>query len=154
MSDQPPGNSPPRAREAVAAGKAWRPAVSKADDLADVYAICEAAHDKKAENVVALDVSNVSSIADTFVLATGTSDRHVRAVTDAVHEATRRLGAKPLGTEGYEEARWVLVDYGQTIVHIFQRETREHYDLERLWSDATQLEVPSPEPPPGPGELP
>lgn len=103
--------------------------------------IAEAALDKKAEDLVALDVREQSSFADTFILATGTSDRHVRTIADAVVEQAAARGEKPLGVEGLAEGRWVLIDLGDVIVHVFQREVREHYDLERLWSDAASLDV-------------
>ena len=106
-----------------------------------VSAITDAAADRKAEDIVALDIREVSSFADTFVVATGTSDRHVRAVADAVKAAVSELGESPLGIEGYDEGRWVLIDFGNTIVHVFQHETRAKYDLERLWSDASRIEL-------------
>ncbi len=109
------------------------------DILAKTSAIVEAALDRKAEDVVALDVREVASFADTFVLATGTSDRHVRSVADAVQSALKETGEKPLGVEGYDDGLWVLIDYGDVIVHVFQRELREHYDLERLWSEASEI---------------
>ena len=76
-----------------------------------------------------------------FLLATGTSDRHVRAVVDAMLEVSGEMGRTPLGVEGYDEGRWVLVDLGDVIVHVFLAEVREEYDLERLWSDAASLEL-------------
>jgi ribosome-associated protein len=103
--------------------------------------IAEAALDKKAEDLVALDVREQSSFADTFILATGTSDRHVRTIAESVVERAAELGETPLGVEGLNEGRWVLIDLGDVIVHVFQREVREHYDLERLWSDAAALDV-------------
>ena len=103
--------------------------------------IAEAALDKKAEDLVALDVRAVASFADTFIVATGSSDRHVRTIADAVVERARELGDTPLGVEGVEDGRWVLIDLGDVIVHVFQRDVREHYDLERLWSDAAALDV-------------
>ncbi len=104
-------------------------------------AIVDAALERKAQDLVALDVRELSSYADTLVLATGTSDRHARAVADAVIEAAARLGESPLGVEGYDEGRWVLIDLGDLIVHVFQHEVREHYDLERLWSDAPRVDL-------------
>jgi ribosome-associated protein len=101
----------------------------------------EAALDRKALDVVALDVGALTSYADAFVLATGTSDRHARAIADAIREASTRRGEKPLGVEGYDEGRWVLIDLGDVIVHVFQSEVREAYDLERLWSDAAPLDL-------------
>lgn len=105
-----------------------------------VSAIVGAAEDRGAEDIVALDVREVSSFTDTFIIATGTSDRHVRSVADAIRSALGELGESPIGVEGYEEGRWVLIDCGDTIVHVFQQETRTEYDLERLWSDASRIE--------------
>lgn len=106
--------------------------------------IAEAAREKLAEDIVALDVRQAVSFADTFILATGRSDRQVRAIGDAIAEALAREGEKPLGIEGYEEGRWLLMDLGDVIVHVFQPEVRRHYDLERLWSEATPLDVSAP----------
>lgn len=103
--------------------------------------IAAAALEKKAEDVTALDVREVASFADTFLFATGTSDRHVRTVAEAILEAVRERGEKPLGVEGLEEGRWVLIDLGDVIAHVFRRDVREHYDLERLWSDAPRVDL-------------
>ncbi len=102
--------------------------------------ITEAALALKAEDIVLLDVRSVASFADTFLLATGTSDRHVRAVADSVREAMAAHGEAAFGIEGYDEGRWVLLDLSDVIVHVFLAEVREHYDLERLWSDAPILD--------------
>jgi ribosome-associated protein len=101
--------------------------------------IVEAALDKKAEDVVALDVRELVSFADTFVIATGSSDRHVRSIVDGIEEALRVQGEKPLGIEGADEGRWVLIDCDDVIVHVFLRDVRQHYDLERLWGEAEKL---------------
>jgi ribosome-associated protein len=101
--------------------------------------VVEAALSSKAEAVVALDVRELSSITETFVLATGTSDRHLRSIVDAIRDAAIELGEKPLGVEGYTEGRWVLIDLNDVIVHVFLPDVREHYQLERLWSDAPVL---------------
>ncbi len=103
-------------------------------------AVADAALEKMAKNLVALDVRELVSFADTFIIATGRSDRHVRSIADAMSRAATAAGEPPLGVEGYSEGRWVLIDLGDIIVHIFQRETRGHYDLERLWSDAPPLD--------------
>jgi ribosome-associated protein len=102
--------------------------------------VVEAALDRKARDVVALDVRGIASFADVFVLATGTSDRHVRAVADAIDAALRERGERPLGVEGEGDGRWVLMDLGDVIVHVFLKEVRDYYDLERLWSDAPVIE--------------
>lgn len=115
--------------------------MSALDRLVKVELIVEAALERKADDVVGLDVRKISSFADTFIIATGTSDRHVRSVTDSIGAALKAHGDPPMGTEGYDEGRWVLIDCGDAIVHIFQQEIRDHYDLERLWSDAPALEL-------------
>jgi len=102
--------------------------------------IASAALDKKAEDVVALDVRGLVSFTDAFVIATGNSDRHVRSIVSGVGEALREQGEKTIGVEGEEEGRWVLMDFGDVIVHVFQREVRQLYDLERLWGDAPRTE--------------
>ena len=115
--------------------------MSDLDRIAKAVLIADAAQERKADDLVGLDVRNLSSFADTFIIATGTSDRHVRSVADAIEAALKARGDPPMGIEGYDEGRWVLVDCGDTIVHIFQQEIRDHYDLERLWSDAPALEL-------------
>lgn len=109
------------------------------DRLEKVRIIVDAALAKKAEDVLALDVRELVSFADSFVIATGSSDRHVRSIVDGVEEALRASGERPLGIEGAEEGRWVLIDCDDAVVHVFQRDVRRHYDLERLWSDAPKL---------------
>jgi ribosome-associated protein len=115
--------------------------MSDLDRIAKAVLIAEAAQERKADDLVGLDVRNLSSFADTFIIATGTSDRHVRSVADAIEAALKARGDPPMGIEGYDEGRWVLIDCTDTIVHIFQQEIRDHYDLERLWSDAPALEL-------------
>ena len=111
------------------------------DPLAKAVRVAKAAVDLKAENLVALDVRELTSFTDVFILATGGSDRHVRAIADAVKGVVEELGEPPLGIEGYDEGRWLLLDLGDVIVHLFQRDVREHYDLERLWSEAPRLDL-------------
>lgn len=109
--------------------------------IARAALVVEAALQRGAEDVVALDVRDVTSFADTFVLATGRSDRQVRAIADAILEAVESRGERALGVEGKQEGRWVLLDLGDVIAHVFQPEVRAYYDLDRLWSDAPLLEV-------------
>ena len=106
--------------------------------------IVEAAGGLLAEEIVALDVRQAVSFADVFVVATGRSDRQVRAIGAGIAEALAKLGEKPLGVEGEEEGRWLLMDFGDVIVHVFQPEVRRHYDLERLWSEAAVLDLAAP----------
>jgi ribosome-associated protein len=109
-----------------------------------VRQLAEAAVERKAQDLLALDVHQLTSFADAFLIATGTSDRHVRSVADAVLEASEGLGMPPLGVEGYDEGRWVLIDLNEVVVHVFQAEVREYYDLERLWGDAPDIELGQP----------
>jgi ribosome-associated protein len=109
--------------------------------LEALSAITEAALDRKAEDIVALDVRDFTSFADTFVIISASSDRRARSIADAITQAAKQRGVEPLGVEGYDEGRWVLVDLGDTIVHVFQEAIRREYDLERLWSDAPVLDV-------------
>jgi len=111
--------------------------------LSRVAAIVAAALDRKAEDIVALDMQKLSSFADTFIIATGSSDRNVRSIADAITEAMGKRGEKRLGVEGYEGGRWVLIDFDDIIVHLFLAEVRKHYDLERLWSDAPEIDLDS-----------
>jgi ribosome-associated protein len=102
-------------------------------------AALEAAEEKGAEDPLALDVREVVSFTDTFLILTGRSGRQVRAIADAVERALLLRGEKPIGSEGQEEGRWVLLDFGDLIVHVFQREVRDDYALERLWADAAVI---------------
>jgi len=105
--------------------------------------IAQAALNRKALDIVGLDTRAVTSFADEFIIATGTSNRHVCAVADSIVEEAKAFGRTPDGKEGYAEGRWVLLDFGDVIVHIFQDEARKFYDLERLWSEATALDFAS-----------
>lgn len=109
--------------------------------LGRARALAAAAHDKQAEDVIALDVRDLTSLADTFLIASGRSRQQVRAIADAVLEAARRDGIRSLGSEGLDEGVWALLDFGSVIFHVFHEDTRGHYDLERLWADAPQLDV-------------
>jgi len=112
--------------------------------IARATRVAHAAFEMKAERLVALDVRALTSYADTFVLMTGRSDRHVRAIADSIIESFKAEGEKPLGVEGHDEGRWILIDLGDVIAHVFQSDVREEYDLERLWSDAPPLAIADP----------
>jgi ribosome-associated protein len=103
------------------------------------HRIVDVASDKKASDIVMLRTAEVTTMADYFVIASGRSDRQVQALSKAIVDELRDEGIKPLGIEGRANARWVLLDYGSVIVHLFAPEEREYYGLERLWSDATQV---------------
>jgi ribosome-associated protein len=103
------------------------------------HRIVDVASDKKAVDIVLLRTSEVTTMADYFVIASGRSDRQVQALSQAIVDELRDEGIKPLGIEGRGGARWVLIDYGSVIVHVFAPEEREYYGLERLWSKAAQV---------------
>jgi ribosome-associated protein len=103
----------------------------------------EAAAEKKATDVLALDVGQTLVVTDYFLIATGSNDRQVHAIADAIEDALREAGAKPIGREGERELKWVLLDYGDFVVHVFQAAEREFYRLEKLWSDAPRLDLPA-----------
>jgi ribosome-associated protein len=102
-----------------------------------------AASDKLALDVVAFDVSEQLGIADVFLLCSGNTDRQVRAVVDAIEERLRDTAGRPLRREGEREGRWVLLDYGDLVVHVMQGEDRTYYALERLWKDCPTVPLPA-----------
>jgi len=111
---------------------------------AEIKLVVAAALDKKALDVVALDLRKASAFTDFFIICTGGNLRQVKAIADGIDEALRAKGLKPALTEGYSRGDWVLIDYFDFIVHIFSPQTREFYGLERLWGDAKRIEIPSP----------
>ena len=107
----------------------------------------EFALDKKGVAVKILEIAKISSIADYLVLATGMSDKQVQAIADSVRKGLKKFG-KALDIEGVREGKWVVIDYGDVLVHIFVDELRHYYDLDKLWGDAPLID--NPEPPPVP----
>jgi len=128
--------SPPPRRAAV-------PAAPRGPDEArpTAIAIAKAAMDKKAEDVLVLDVRGLTSYADYFVVMTADSDRQASAIADHVDETMKGKGLRKVGVEGYETGRWILVDYGDVVAHVMNRESRGFYDLEGLWADAPRFRV-------------
>ncbi len=114
------------------------------DDLGDdVKLAIKCASDKKAFNLVALDLREIASFADYFVIAGGANTRQVQAISDEINEQLRKqINVKSLRIEGYNTGEWILLDYGDFIVHIFEEKAREFYDLERLWRDAKKVNIP------------
>ena len=104
-------------------------------------AIARAALDKKGEDVVVLDVRGLTSYADYFVVVTADSDRQASAIADHVEQTMKQQGVAKVGVEGYESGRWILVDYGDVVAHVMNRESRGFYDLEGLWADAPRFAV-------------
>ena len=103
--------------------------------------IHDALIDKKARDIVVLSVKGISSFADYFVIATGTSTTHMNGLADGVEKALEELGFSKKHKEGRSLGGWLLLDYRDVIVHIFNAETRDYYALERIWNDATRLEL-------------
>ena len=108
-----------------------------------VHAAARAASDKLAQQIIAFDVSEQLAITDAFVLASATNDRQVKSIVDEIEDKLRDVGAKPIRREGQREGRWVLLDYGEIVVHVQHSEEREFYALERLWRDCPVIELPA-----------
>lgn len=109
--------------------------------IALATAAAEAAADKLATDIVLLDVSTQLVITDVFVLCSAANERQVKAIVDAVEERLLGMGAKPLRREGEQESRWVLLDFGDVVVHVQLAEERIHYAIERLWKDCPTVPV-------------
>ena len=102
------------------------------------------ASDKKASNLVVIDLREIASFTEFFILASGGNQRQVQAICDEINERLKRdLNARPVRIEGYGSGEWILLDYGDFIVHVFEKNAREFYDLERLWLDAKRVDLPS-----------
>ncbi len=110
--------------------------------MSDVLKIAvKAVDDKKASDLVVLDISSIASFANHFLLCSGDSSRQIQAISDEVEEKLRRQGLRPAHIEGYRNAEWILMDYIDLVVHIFSKRARAYYDLERLWRDGKRLDV-------------
>ena len=115
-------------------------ATDRAVELAITAA--HAASDLKADEIIALDVSEQLVLTDVFLIASGTNERQVSAIVDAIEEALHKVGAKPIRREGKGEGRWVLLDFGDVVVHVQHAEDRVYYALERLWKDCPVIDLP------------
>ena len=107
-----------------------------------LVSVVEAARSKKAFRIRLLDVTGIASFTDTFAFMCGGSDRQNRAVADAIEETLRIAGERPLSTEGAQNGNWILLDYGDLIIHVMDEETRSFYNLEGLWNSGRELELP------------
>ena len=105
------------------------------------YEVTKALDAKKGMDIKLLRINKISSLADYFLICTGTSNTHVKALCDSVEEALDKAGEPALRREGHRGGTWVLLDYGCLVVHVFTEETRQFYDLERLWSDAKRIDL-------------
>jgi ribosome-associated protein len=117
-----------------------RPA-RRSDGLELLHAAAHAAAAKKARELVALDLRELSGVCDYFLICSGSSDVQVKAIAEAVEDRLRERGFRPWHVEGLEGRRWVLLDYVEVVVHVFHERTREFYMLDRLWGDARSVEL-------------
>ncbi len=117
---------------------------TKFEDLdEDLRLAIRCAADKKAEKMVALDLRSIASFTEFFVICSATNQRQVQAIADEITEQLKKqLRQSPVRTEGYSAAEWVLLDFGDFVIHIFDKDARDFYDLERLWRDAGRVELP------------
>jgi ribosome-associated protein len=99
------------------------------------------AEEKKAKDVVVMSLEDLTDITDYFLIASGTSERHVRTIADSVEAGMKERGVKPYSIEGHREGRWVIIDYRNVIVHVFLEQLRELYDLESLWIEAKRYRI-------------
>jgi ribosome-associated protein len=123
-----------------------QPRVEGGSDAAEpenVMIAARAAAEKKATDEVVLDLREVASFTEYFLICTGASTRQVQAISNSVEDELRKAGRRPSHIEGYSSAEWILLDYGDFIVHVFSAASRRFYDLERLWRDAKRVELPA-----------
>jgi ribosome-associated protein len=110
----------------------------------EVKLALHSASEKKATDMVVLDLREIASFTEFFIIASGSNQRPVQAICDEITEQLKKqLNSRPVRVEGYTSAEWVLLDYGDFIVHVFNKESREFYDLERLWRDARRVDLPA-----------
>jgi len=113
------------------------------DQLDDrILMALHAAAEKKAFDIVALDLRDVATFTDFFVITSGANERQVQAISDEIYETLKKNGSTAARVEGYKTAEWILLDFGDFIVHVFERKARQFYDLERLWREAKRVELP------------
>lgn len=141
MSDQKPEDVTglPKRRRPVKQKTAEQKATPDEQAVALARRIVDLASDKKAADIVLLEVGGLTSLADYFVICSGSSERQLGAIADGIAEGLRDEGVKPIGREGSSSAHWMLLDFGSVIVHIMATPEREFYQLERLWADAPLL---------------
>ena len=120
--------------------------VSPVDSNPSWLTAVRAAESKKAVNIRVLDLREITSFTDFFVVCTGSNPRQIQTISEAVGEELAKRNEHPISVEGFQNAEWVLTDYGDFIVHVFSESAREYYDLERLWRSAKPVEIPAAEP--------
>ena len=117
------------------------PATREALDDRIVTAL-RAASEKKAIDIVVLDLREITSFTDFFVIASGSNERQVQAISDEISETLKKNGSRAARVEGYKTAEWILLDYGDFVIHVFDEKARKFYDLERLWRESKRVELP------------
>jgi len=132
-----------KAKRAASSSAEDKRRTPKPSDQAKTFALAAAklAAGRHCSDIVVLDLRSISPATDYFVIATGTSDRQMRAVADEIFQAAREQGLQRFGRAGYDQARWILLDYVDVVIHIFDSEYRDYYDLELLWGDAKRLSI-------------
>lgn len=111
---------------------------------ADVKLALHCASEKKGFDMIALDLREIATFTEYFLIVSGSNQRQVQAISDEIDEQLKKqLGSRAVRTEGYSAAEWILMDYGDFIVHVFEKNAREFYDLERLWRDAKRVDIPA-----------
>jgi len=131
----------PEVQAAALGGRTPAKAVNIADLDERVRRALHAASEKKAIDPTVLDLRGISSFTDFFLLFTGANRRQVQAISDEIVEQMKRHGSPAARVEGYQNAEWILIDYGDFVVHVFEDKARRFYDLERLWREASRLDV-------------
>jgi ribosome-associated protein len=112
------------------------------DSRARALRCINASLEKKAKDLIILNVKEISAFADYFIICSGTSDRQVRGIAAAIQENLKKAGIVPLGIEGEAAGQWILMDYDDVIIHVFLESVRAFYDIERLWSEASRMDIP------------
>jgi ribosome-associated protein len=113
----------------------------KSDKYPDIDVYLKAVQGKKGSDIVALDVSELTTVAEVFIIISGRSSRQVMAIAEHIQSELKEKDIKPLSVEGREVGHWILLDYGHVLIHVFYESTRDFFDLESLWADAKRLEV-------------
>ena len=136
---------PAAASDAASVSTEGAGAQASADSVIDerILTAAQAASDKKAHDLTLLDLRSVASFTDCFLLASAGNQRQVQAIADEVSERLKKQGTRAARIEGYQTAEWVLLDYGDFIIHVFEEKARRFYDLERLWRDAARVPLPA-----------
>ena len=115
--------------------------MSKISQEKSLETIIKALDSKRVEDIQLIGIRDLTIVADYFVIANGTSNTQTKALADAVEFEMKQKGVEPIRVEGYQGATWIILDYGDIVVHVFYKETRSYYNLERLWSDGDQVDI-------------